>query len=95
MILAKQQHAIAIFELAIQAMADAEDGAIDHDLDMLPQLTRRCIPECVLELRKALAQTTNTVRTVSPGSRARSKPIRSLPLPPTYRVTQATVSICT
>jgi hypothetical protein len=57
-ILPKQQDAIAVLELAIQAMPDAKDGTIDHDLDMLPQLTRGCIPEGTLQLWIALAQTT-------------------------------------
>jgi len=35
-ILPKQQNTIAVLELAIQPVADAQDGAIDHDLDMLP-----------------------------------------------------------
>jgi hypothetical protein len=35
-ILPKQQNTIAVLELAIQTVADAQDGAIDHDLDMLP-----------------------------------------------------------
>jgi len=47
-ILPKQQNTIAVLELAIQAVTDAQDGAIDHDLDVLPKLAGRWIPECTL-----------------------------------------------
>ena len=47
-ILPKQQNAIAVLELAIQAVADAQDGTIDYNLDVLSQFARLWIPERAL-----------------------------------------------
>ena len=54
-ILPKQQDVIAVFELTIEAVANAQDGAIDHDLDVLPQLTGCGIPERTLQLGRRCA----------------------------------------
>jgi hypothetical protein len=47
-ILSEQQDSITIAQLAVEAMAYAEDGPVDHNLDMRSQLARLRIPEGVL-----------------------------------------------
>jgi hypothetical protein len=94
-VLSKEQNSIAILERAVEAMADAQDGAVDHDLDMLPQLTGRCIPEGTLELRMALAQ---TAKHRADGVARLKRQIETDPIAtaaPDVRVTQATVSTWT
>ena len=55
-VLPEEQDAIAMVQLAVEAVAHPQDGAIDHDFDMLGQLTRLRIPEGILQLWKTFAQ---------------------------------------
>lgn len=55
-ILPKEQDAIPMAQLAVEAMAHPQDSAIDHDFDVLGQLARLRIPEGILQLWKTFAQ---------------------------------------